>query len=614
MDYLENVNSIEDLKKLNIDELDVLASEIREFLVDSTSRTGGHLSSNLGVVELVVAINYVFNTNKDRVIFDVGHQGYVHKILTGRKDKFDTLRKLGGLSGFPKISESEYDAFDTGHSTTSISVASGLCTARDLTGDDYSVIALIGDGAMTGGQSFEALNNIGRMKQKMIVILNDNQMSISENVGAVSKTLSQLRLSKTYLSIKDEINIRMSDEKITYKYCVGVLRKVKNTVKSVFVRGQFFEQMGFTYIGPIDGHNIDEIITHLKSIDQLNEPVLLHVNTIKGKGYKFAEENSSKFHGISPFNKFTGEVLSKGGRTYSNVVGDKFLELLTKDDKVVLVSAAMISGTGISEVKNIFPNRVIDVGICEQHATTFCAGMARGGLKPVFLVYSTFLQRAYDQILHDVCITSQNVVFMIDRAGIVGADGETHQGIFDLSFLSHIPNMTILAPKSAQELESMMEFAVDLEAPVAIRYPRGNAYSYDKNDIVSLGKSELIFTGEDVLIVSVGNMFEIAIDVYYRLKDKGLNPTVINARFVKPIDEEIALKYKSYKRIITIEENVYNGGFSSNLLGMLYEKGFTGKYIPFTLGDGFIEQGTPNELRQLKGISVDNIVEQIITG
>ncbi len=612
MNYLNKVNSTEDLKKLKIDELNFLAEDIREFLVEKTSKTGGHLSSNLGVVELCIALNYVFDTKKDKLIFDVGHQSYVHKILTGRKNDFDSLRQLGGLSGFPKISESEYDAFDTGHSSTSISIASGYCTARDLQDEDYNVVALIGDGAMTGGLTFEAINNIGRMKQKMIVILNDNQMSISENVGAVSKTLSQVRLSKTYTDLKQNINEKLDNEKMSYKYLKNTLRTIKNTTKSVFLKGQFFEQLGFTYIGPIDGHNINSIIHHLKRIEKLNEPVILHVNTVKGKGYKFAEENSSKFHGISPFNKKTGEVLKDSGNSYSNVVGNQFLSILEENKKVVLVSAAMISGTGISNVKAKYPERVFDVGICEQHATTFCASIAKGGLIPVFLVYSTFLQRAYDQILHDVCITKQHVIFMIDRAGLVGADGETHQGIFDVSFLSHIPNMTVLAPKSDLELRKMMDFAVDFKAPIAIRYPRGNAFDFDKNEDITLGKSELIYKGEDILIVSVGNMFEIALLVYEKLKNNGINATLVNARFLKPIDEEIAVLYKDYKKIITVEENVYTGSFSQNLLTSLFNNGFRGEYIPFTLKDDYVEQGTTEALRGMQGITVENIYNKIV--
>ncbi len=607
MNYLDKINSVKDLKKLNYNELEILASEIRHFLVEKTSVTGGHLSSNLGVVEITLALNYVFDFKTDKIVFDVGHQSYVHKILTGRKDRFDTLRKLDGLSGFPKISESEYDSFDTGHSTTSISVASGFCTARDTQNLDYSVIALIGDGAMTGGMSFEAMNNIGRMKQKMIVILNDNQMSISENVGAVSKTLNQVRLSDAYTKVKKEINDKLSSEKVSYKYIKNALSSSKNTVKSIFVKGQLFEQMGFTYLGPVDGHNIIGLIEVLQKIDKLDEPVILHINTKKGLGYKYAVENSSKFHGISPFDKRTGEVIGDSKISYSDVVGNKFLELLKENKKLLLVSAAMISGTGIMKVKKAFPKRVHDVGICEQHATTYCAAMAQAGLIPVFLVYSTFLQRAYDQIVHDVCITNQHVIFMIDRAGIVGADGETHQGIFDISFLSHIPNMTILAPKSAEELEIMMDFAVDHKAPIAIRYPRGNAFSFRENAPIKLGKSETVYEGEDILIVTVGHMFEIGLKVYEMLKKDGLNPTLVNTRFIKPIDEELGKKYKDYKKIITIEENVFRGSFSEGFGFKLFENKYTGYFKAYALEDSFIEQGTPNQLREKQGITALNI-------
>ncbi len=612
MKYLDRINSLNDFKKLNIEELPVLAKEIREFLVDVTSKNGGHLSSNLGVVELSIALEYVFDTSVDKLIFDVGHQSYVHKILTGRKNDFDTLRKLGGLSGFPKMSESIYDAFDTGHSTTSISLANGFCTARDLLKHNYNVIALIGDGAMTGGMAFEALNNIGRSKQKAIVILNDNQMSISENVGAISKTLSNVRISEKYVNLKSEINLRLSDNVTSNKYVKNSLKYVKDKVKKVLVDGELFEQMGFTYI-VVDGHDIKEIIKTLNRVKSMNEPILIHVNTTKGKGYKFAEEDSSKFHGISPFDKETGEVLEKGGVSYSNVVGEKFLSVMKKNKKVVLVSAAMTSGTGISKIQNIFSERVFDVGICEQHATTYCAGMSKAGLIPVFLVYSTFLQRSYDQILHDVCITNRHVIFMIDRAGIVGADGETHQGIFDISFLSHMPNMTILAPKSKEELEMAIEFAVNHNGPIAIRYPRGNAFTFAQKSDIILGEAEQVFEGgDDVLIVSVGHMFETALMVNSQLNQANIKSTLINARFVKPIDEKIAKDCNKYKKIVTIEENVYGGSFSQALASMLLENGFTGKYIHCTLPDKFIEQGTQKELRKIYGLDCDTIVNRVL--
>ncbi len=611
MKYLDKVNSLDDFKKLNINELDILAEEIRDFLVDVTSKNGGHLSSNLGVVELCIALEYVFNTNVDRLIFDVGHQAYVHKIITGRKNDFDTLRKHGGLSGFPKMSESVTDAFDTGHSSTSISLANGFCSARDIQGLDYNVIALIGDGAMTGGMAFEALNNIGKTKQKAIVILNDNQMSISENVGAISKTLSTVRTSEKYVNLKSEINLRLNDEVVSNKYVKNSLKYVKDKIKKVLVDGQLFEQMGFTYIA-VDGHDIKELIKVLERVKNMNEPILIHVQTIKGKGYKFAEENSSKFHGIAPFNKATGEVLDKSGISYSSVVGEKFLSVMKKNKKVVLVSAAMTSGTGISKVASVFNKRVFDVGICEQHATTYCAGMSKAGLIPVFLVYSTFLQRAYDQILHDVCITNRHVIFMIDRAGIVGADGETHQGVFDISFLTHMPNMTILAPKSKEELEMAIDFAINHNGPIAIRYPRGNAFTFEQKSDIILGEAEQVFEGSDVLIASVGHMFETAIDVHEKLKEKGINATLLNARFAKPIDEKIAKDSNKYSKIITIEENVFGGSFSQGLSSMLLENGFKGKYIPCTLPDKFIEQGSQKELRKIYGLDTETIVEKIL--
>ncbi len=613
MEYLNKINNTNDLKKLNKHELEILSKELRKFIVKTLSKNGGHLSPNLGVIELCVALEYVFNSSKDKIIFDVGHQAYVHKILTGRRDQFSTIREFGGLAGFPKMSESITDAFDVGHSSTSISLANGFCTARDLTNDDYNVISVIGDGSITGGMVFEALNNIGRSNQKVIVILNDNQMSISENVGALSKTLSNVRTSERYSKIKSEVNIRLTDDIASNKYIKKSLKIVKDSMKRVLVDGQLFEQLGFTYIGPIDGHNIDELITTLNRLKRMNEPILLHVKTIKGKGYKHAQNNPSKFHGIAPFDIKTGEVKQSGGLSYSVVVGNKFMSVMEENKKVVLVSAAMTSGTGISKIHERFNDRVFDVGICEQHATTYCAAMSKAGLIPVFLVYSTFLQRAYDQILHDVCITNRNVIFMIDRSGIVGADGETHQGLFDTSFLSHIPNMNIIAPKSKEELEASIDFAIKLNKPVAIKYPRGSAFTYDKCSDIILGESEQVFSGDnEIIIVSVGHMFNIALDVYNQLKEQGKNPTLINARFLKPLDESIAKDYANSTKIITIEENVYNGSFSQSLAGKLLENKFKGDYYSFTFGDSFVEQGTPAQLREKFGITTENIIKTIL--
>ncbi len=613
MEYLNRINSTEDLKKLDVDELSKLSKELRRFIVKTISKNGGHLSPNLGVVELSVALEYVFNSSKDKLIFDVGHQAYVHKILTGRRDQFSTIREFEGIAGFPKMSESETDAFDVGHSSTSISLANGFCTARDLQGEDYNVVSIIGDGAMTGGMVFEALNNIGRSKQKVIIILNDNQMSISENVGAISKTLSNFRTSEKYSRIKSEINMRLNDDLVTNKYIKKSLKIVKDSMNRVLVDGQLFEQLGLTYIGPINGHNIEELITTLNRAKKMNEPILLHVRTIKGKGYKPAQENPSKFHGVSPFSIKTGEVQKSTSETYSNIVGDKFMRLMASNKKIVLVSAAMTSGTGISKVQERYNDRVFDVGICEQHATTFCASMSKAGLTPVFLVYSTFLQRAYDQILHDVCITNRNVVFMIDRSGIVGADGETHQGLFDTSFLSHMPNMNIIAPKSKEELDAVIDFAIALNKPVAIKYPRGKAFTYDKCSDIILGESEQVFGGDDdIIIISVGHMFNIALEVYDNLKTKGYNPTLINARFLKPIDEHIAKNYANSSKIICIEENVFNGGFAHSLSSKLLENKFKGQYYPFTFGDNFIEQGTPEQLREKYGLTVKNIIDTVL--
>lgn len=613
MTYLDKVNYPEDLKKLNIDQMQILAKEIRRFLIKAVSKNGGHLSSNLGVVELTMALHYVYNCPTDKIVFDVGHQSYVHKILTGRKNDFGTLRQFKGLSGFPKVAESVYDSFDTGHSSTSIAVASGFCTARDLKQENHEVIAVIGDGSMTGGMAFEAMNNLGRAKTKMILVLNDNDMSISENVGALSKMLSQMRISKPYTSLKKTMLSVLDDSNKAEVIIKNALSKTKNTVKNIVVKGQVFEQLGFTYIGPIDGHNLHDLINAFEKSKNTNTPVLIHVHTEKGLGYKPAELNPSKFHGISPFNIKTGEILGTSKKSYSSVVGDVYLEQAKKNQNLVFISAAMITGTGLSPVYEKFKNRTFDVGICEPYAVTFSAALAKEGMIPVFCVYSTFLQRAYDQIVHDVCILSLHVIFMIDRAGIVGEDGETHQGVFDISFLSHIPNMTIIAPKSGLELEQMIQFAVDFDGPIAIRYPRGEAFlmeNENKKEIV-LGESETIYDGSDILIVSVGNMITIALELYEKLKEDGINATLINARFIKPIDKKIAENSSKYKKIVTIEDNVLKGGFAMNLLPMLYENGYKGEFYPFGYKDEFIEHGKVSELRELHGVTTDNIYNTI---
>lgn len=614
MSYLENVNNPDDLKKLDTKSLEILSTEIRQFLINSISKTGGHLASNLGVVELTIALHYVYNTPKDKIIFDVGHQSYVHKILTGRKDEFNTLRQFNGLSGFPSTSESVHDSFDTGHSTTSLSIATGFMVARELNGLDNNVIAIIGDGSITGGQAFEAMNDIGRQRKQVVVILNDNEMSISENVGAVSKMLSNIRMSKQYTSLKKGVYNKLDDENKAKEVVRNMLKNTKDTIKNIVVRGQVFEKLGFTYIGPIDGNDIGELINTLNLIKNIETPVLLHIHTKKGIGYAPAEKNPSKFHGIAPFDVKTGDTLNVSKiATFSDVVSETLLYHANLNEKLLFVSAAMITGTGLSKVNEKYPKRTFDVGICEQHAVTFCAGLAKEGFIPMFCVYSTFLQRAYDQILHDVCIQNLHVIFMIDRAGIVGEDGKTHQGVFDISYLSHIPNMTILAPKSGNELKQMVDFAISHNGPIAIRYPRGKASEYDfKDEEIILAKSQTICDGDDVLIVSVGNMFSIAKDVVDMLENDNVSTTLINARFIKPIDEAIGVNCKKYKKIVTIEDNILKGGFSESLLPILYKNGFRGDYINFGYEDDFIPHGNVNILYEKYGLTKENIYSKII--
>ncbi len=618
MNYIDKINSPSDLKKLKIDELKILSKDIRKFLVRSVSKTGGHLASNLGVVELTMALHYCYNSPKDKIIWDVGHQSYINKILTGRKSEFSTLRQFNGLSGFPKASESEHDHFDTGHSTTSISAAVGYAAARDLKGDNNRVVAVIGDGAMTGGMAYEAMNSAGRLKTNMIVILNDNQMSISENVGAISKNLNEIRTSMHYNKLKSGVRKNLKTMSHVGEKVENALEKTRDIFKYAVVEGKVFEDFGFKYIGPVDGHDIEELIHVLNRLDNIDGPILLHVHTKKGKGYKKAELAPTKFHGISSFDIKTGEILKKdGGEKYSDVFGKKILELAKNNKKIVGVSAAMIPGTGLSYLEREYPSRVIDVGIAESHAVTFCGGLAKDGIIPIFAVYSTFLQRGYDQIIHDVCIQNLHVIFAIDRGGIVGEDGETHQGVFDLSFLSHIPNMTILAPKNKYELEKMLEFAVDFQGPISIRYPRGNASLIleDKTSTIKYGKSETIFKGKDICIISVGSMMDTSLDVYNNLKNDGYDPTLVNVRFIKPVDDDLINSIKKYKFVCVIEDNMKIGGAGSLILNKVMEYGFKGTFKIFGYDDIFIKQGSVKELyveNKLDSISVYKTITSCI--
>lgn len=616
--YLEKINSPEDVKKLSIDKLDILAGEIREFLVNSVSHTGGHLASNLGVVDLTIAMHYCFCCPRDKFVWDVGHQAYTHKILTGRKDEFDTLRKLDGLSGFPKTNESKYDSFNTGHSSTSIAAAIGLAKARDLMGHTYNVVSVIGDGAMTGGMAYEALNNVGRDHTKLIIVLNDNQMSISENVGAMSKYLSELILTQKYMNAKSGLQKKLKSMPVGGEQIYNLLYKSKGSLKNAIMpENSMFEHLGIKYVGPIDGHDIKRLINVFNRAKKINIPVLIHVITKKGKGYEPAEIMPSVYHGVGKFDAKVGVLPNHSKKvTYSEVFSKKMLEMAARNNKICAITAAMPLGTGLIKFSSLYPKRFFDVGIAEEYAVTFAAGLAKGGFIPVFAVYSTFLQRSYDQIVHDVCIQNLHVIFAIDRAGIVGDDGETHQGIYDISYLAHIPNLTVMAPKNRVELEDMLEFAVTLNGPVAIRYPRGNAseimIAVEKP--IEKGKAEYIYEGEKIALVSYGAMMNEAADVYSCLIEVGYNPTLINARFASPIDNSLISDLaKNYKYIFTMEDNIYSGGFGALLAQRLCEFGIEDNVIyNFAFPDMYIEHGNRDLLFDRYGMSAEKIFEKII--
>ncbi|MDF2819663.1 MAG: 1-deoxy-D-xylulose-5-phosphate synthase [Clostridiales bacterium] len=617
IDSLNNNNKkIENLDK---SELKCLAKEIREFLVTSISKTGGHLSSNLGVVELTIAMHSVFNITKDKFVWDVGHQSYVHKILTGRKAGFERLRKLGGLSGFPKTLESRADSFNTGHSSTSISAGLGMVKARELNKDNYSVISVIGDGALTGGMAFEALNNAARLKSNFIIVLNDNNMSIDKNVGALSKYLNSIRTEPKYKNFKQDIEKFINQIPAVGPRMVRTVKKSKNSIKQLFVSGMLFEELGIKYIGPIDGHNIDELITNFGYAKRVNGPVLLHVKTTKGKGYKFAEKNPGKFHGIEPFEIITGNVLTKKKKlTFTETFSNYLVKLGKENDKIVAISAAMPNGTGINKFAKEFPDRAFDVGIAEQHAVTFAAGMAISGYIPVVAIYSSFLQRAYDQIIHDVCIQNLPVIFAIDRAGIVGEDGDTHQGIFDLSYLSHIPNLTIMCPSHSKELEDMLDLAVSMNSPVAIRYPKGKIEEnrdLESHTKLEVGKAEVISNGKDIAILAVGSMVNTGRKVNENFRALGFNVTVVNMRYVKPFDTQLIDNICSnHKYIFTLEENVCVGGFGREVLAYISSKNnFYNVVTNISLEDKFIEHGTRDELCTICGLDENTITEKILT-
>ncbi len=616
MGYLEKINSPKDLKKLDMRALDELAKEIRAFLVENVSKTGGHLSSSLGVVELTLALHYCFSCPRDKIVWDVGHQAYVHKILTGRKEGFKTLRKLDGMSGFPRPSESECDAFNAGHSSTSVSAALGIANARDLKNESFYVTAVIGDGAMSGGMAYEALNNAGQLKTKMLIVLNDNQMSISANVGAMSNYLNQLRLAPTYVSAKRDVQKTLQKLPVIGNGVYNFLGRTKEGIKHSILPSVMFEQLGLTYIGPVDGHDTKKLIQIINRIKKIDTPVLLHVITKKGKGYAPAEINPSKFHGIGAFDPQTGEVLKKSNKkTYSKIFGRKIVQLAAKHKEICAVTAAMPSGTGLEHFAQEYPERFFDVGIAEEHAVTFCGGLAKGGCLPVFAVYSTFLQRSYDQLIHDICIQKLPCIIAVDRAGIVGDDGETHQGIFDISFLNTIPNMTVMAPKNGVELEKMLEFAVDAKIPVAIRYPRGAASEMMSNaqSPIELGKCEYIYNGKDIAIVSYGAMMDEAVGVYEGLIKEGLRPTLINARFSSPLDMDMAEDlFKNYKYVFTMEDNVLRGGFGSVVSQAFSKIGTNGPLLQcFGFPDCFVEHGTKAQLFKRYGLDAASVCQKI---
>lgn len=612
--YLDKVNSPSDIKNMNSEEMDILAKDIRKFLVKSISQTGGHLASNLGVVELTLALHKVFDSPKDKMIWDVGHQSYVHKLITGRKDEFKSLRQFNGLSGFPKENESEHDAFDTGHSSTSISVAQGIACARDIKKEDNSVIAIIGDGAITGGMALEALNHLGHTKTNMIVILNDNEMSIDKNVGGMSRYLSSIVRNSTANKVKDEVekilNIAPGGNLIS-----KTANKVKDSIVSKFVpqEGIFFESIGIKYYGPIDGHNTKELIEILEKAKKKDGPILLHVITKKGKGYKYAEKEPNKYHGVSKFNIKDG-LDSSTGKSISSLVGDKLISMANKDERVCAITAAMPSGTGLNLFERVHPNRYYDVGIAEQHATAFASGLAKNSMKPYFAVYSSFLQRAYDQIIHDVCITKKPVTFLIDRAGIVGNDGETHHGMFDLSYLNSIPNISVMAPKDSKELELMMDLSLEIDEPLAIRYPRGNTYYLEQGDYtkIKLGSYEIISHGSDIAILAIGNMVKNAIESKEILLKYGINPTIVNARFLKPIDENLLIEvFNTHKYIVTIEDNMIMGGFASRINKFIIDKKYDLNIDNIAISEEFVPHGSIEEIYDSIGLSPNKIADRI---
>lgn len=612
---LDRIHKENDIKQLNEEELEQLRVEIREFLIETISQTGGHLASNLGVVELTMALHLSFTLPEDKIIWDVGHQSYTHKLLTGRRGGFSTLRQYKGMSGFPKVEESESDCFNTGHSSTSISAGLGLAKAREITGKNYSVVSVIGDGALTGGMAFEALNNASGMKTNFIIVLNDNNMSISQNVGGMNRYLSSLRTTDAYMDLKNGITNSLNKIPAVGEQMVKKIRNAKSGIKQLFVPGMLFEQMGILYLGPVDGRDIKAMRKAFEEAKRVRGPVLVHVITKKGDGYLPAERHPARFHGTDAFDPETGLPLKKRTKAnYTDVVSTVMKKMGEREPRLVAITAAMADGTGLSRFGRLYPERFFDVGIAEEHAVTFAAGIARAGLIPVFAVYSSFLQRAYDQILHDVCLQKLPVVFLVDRAGLVGSDGATHQGIFDLSYLSSIPNMTVMAPKNKWELSDMIKYAIRFGGPIALRYPRGEAYDglQEYRSPIVYGKSEVIYEESEILLFALGSMVSVAEQVRQKLKEQGHSVTLVNARFADPLDYDCIKRLAdSHELLVTMEENVARGGMGEQTAAMICRERLDIQHLGIAIPDCFVEQGNVEILKRELGLDADSIVFRI---
>lgn len=614
---LEEINGPDDIRGRSVRELEDLAEDIRNVIISGVSETGGHLAPSLGVVELTLALHYVYDTPRDKIVWDVGHQCYPHKLLTGRYRNFHTLRKYKGIGGFPRRSESEFDAFDTGHSSTSISAATGIVEGRDLKGEDFKVVAVIGDGAMTAGLAFEGLNHAGQLRKDLTVVLNDNEMSISENVGALSKYLNRILTGDVFKKFKKETKSLLESIPKVGATMSRFAERAEESFKGLLLPGVLFEELGFNYIGPVDGHNLQELVDSFKKVRQEEGPVLIHVITKKGKGYEYSEDDPTKFHGVGPFEVETGNApvgKSKGALAYSDVFGLALAELADADPSIVAITAAMQEGTGLAHFAKKHPGRLYDVGIAEPHAVTFAAGMATEGAKPVVAIYSTFLQRSYDEIIHDVCLQKLPVVFALDRAGIVGEDGPTHQGLFDISYLRHVPNLTVMAPKDGEELEAMLAYALELNAPVAIRYPRGKVHDIGTSAPIVKGKSETVLEGSGVAVLAIGNTLAPALEAADIMHSEGHDkPTVVNMRFIKPLDTEAIGKLAStHSALVTVEENILEGGFGSAVLEHLNRSGADVRFRRIGIPDEFVEQGTQAELRQQYGLDAQGLARRFI--